>query len=380
MRISTEQTRRLLPVGRGLLLAAPVLLVFTGLLMAADSVFASYVVQLFSLELPFDPSTLLAHTMITGIVAWLYAGGALTALSRGGSHSGFDTATTQLNRMLDALFGAPQPAAVLPSEGDTQPLPTIRRPLLGIGCVEALTVLLAVDLLFGGFIVVQAAYFFGGLDTLARSGMTYAEYARRGFFELVAVACLALGLLWLLALLARRDWRWQRRAFNAASALLILLVLGLLASAFQRMSLYEQAYGYTRLRLYTHSFMVWLAVVLGLFLLALLRDRPRIFSFGSFVAALLYLAALNLANPDALIVRENVARYQTSGKLDLSYLTGLSADAMPALAQALPQLSEPERSEAASTLMAQREALAAALEAQGWPAWSLARARAISHK
>jgi hypothetical protein len=126
--------------------------------------------------------------------------------------------------------------------------------------------------------------------------------------------------------------------------------------------------------------MVWLAVVLGLFLLALLRDRPRIFSFGSFVAALLYLAALNLANPDALIVRENVARYQTSGKLDLSYLTGLSADAMPALAQALPQLNEPERSEAASTLTAQREALVTALEAQGWPAWSLARARAIGHK
>src|SRR5215470_6482264 len=70
--ITAEQTRRLVPVGRGLMLAAPVVTVFTGLLMAADSVFASYMIQAFSLELPFDPSTILAHTMIAGIVAWLY--------------------------------------------------------------------------------------------------------------------------------------------------------------------------------------------------------------------------------------------------------------------------------------------------------------------
>jgi len=80
VRITTEQTRRLVPVGRGLMLAAPVLIVFTGLLMAADSVFASYVIQAFCLELPFDPSVILAHATIAGIVAWLYAG-ALTALS-----------------------------------------------------------------------------------------------------------------------------------------------------------------------------------------------------------------------------------------------------------------------------------------------------------
>ncbi|MFL5803253.1 MAG: DUF4153 domain-containing protein [Roseiflexaceae bacterium] len=81
VRITTEQTRRLVPVGRGLALAAPVLIVFTGLLMAADSVFVSYVIQAFSLELPFDPSVILAHATIAGIVAWLYAGGALTVLS-----------------------------------------------------------------------------------------------------------------------------------------------------------------------------------------------------------------------------------------------------------------------------------------------------------
>jgi hypothetical protein len=377
IQITSDQTRRLIPVGRGLALAAPVLTVFTGLLMAADSVFASYVFQVVSLRLPFDPSVLLAHTAIAGTVAWFYAGGALAALHSGEQPAFLDQAGAYADRLLGGGWGAPQPAGALPAEGDTQPLPIVRRPLLGLGCAEALTVLLAVDVLFGSFMLIQAAYFFGGLDTLDRTGMTYAHYARRGFFELVAVACLTLGLLWGLALVTRRERIWQRRAFNASSTAMIVLVLGLLSSAFQRMLLYEQAYGYTRLRLYTHSFMAWLAIVLVLFLLALLRDRPRTFTFGGFVAALAYLAVLNLANPDALIVGENIARYQASGKLDAEYLAGLSADATPALVAALPTLDTASRATIAAALAQQRETLIAAADEQGWPAWSLPRALAI---
>jgi hypothetical protein len=378
IRIDGEQTRRLVPVGRGLALAVPVVTVFTGLLMAADSVFASYVLQITTLRLPFDPSLLLAHLAIAGATAWLYAGGALTALASGDRAALLDRASGYADRLFGGGWGARQPAGELPAEGDTRPLPELRRPLLTLGWVEALTVLVAVDVLFGSFMLIQAAYFFGGLDTLDRTGMTYSHYARRGFFELVAVVCLALALLWGLALLVRRERIWQRQAFNGACAALIGLTFGMLASAFQRMWLYEQAYGYTRLRLYTHSFMIWLALVLALFLLALLRDRPRLFMFGGFVSALAYLAVLNLANPDALIVRENLARYQASGKLDAYYLTGLSADATPDLVAALPTLDEASRATIAETLVWQREALTTAEAGQGWPSWSLPRARALA--
>src|SRR5581483_22778 len=128
----------------------------------------------------------------------------------------------------------------LPAEGDTQRLRPPRRPPIALGAVETLTVLVAVDLLFGSFMAIQGAYFFGGLDSLARTGMTYSEYARRGFFELLAVACLALTMLCAFAGVTRRDEAWQRRAFDAACAAMIALVLELLASAFQRMLLYEQ--------------------------------------------------------------------------------------------------------------------------------------------
>jgi hypothetical protein len=375
IRIDAQQTRRLVPVGRGLVLALPVVTVFAGLLMAADSVFASYVLQMTTLRLPFDPSLMLAHLAIAGTTAWLYAGGALTALASGDSTL-LDQAGRYAGRLFGGGWGARQPAGELPAEGDTRPLPELRRPLLALGWVEAMTVLVAVDALFGSFMLIQAAYFFGGLDTLDRTGMTYSHYARRGFFELVAVACLALALLWGLALLARRERPWQRRGFNIACAVLIALTFGMLASAFQRMLLYEQAYGYTYLRLYTHSFMIWLALVLGLFLVALLRDRPRLFTFGSFVSALAYVAVLNLANPDALIVRENLARYQASGKLDAVYLAGLSADATPALVAALPTLDDTARATIAQALAWQRDALTTTEAGQGWPSWSLPRARA----
>jgi hypothetical protein len=380
IRIERAQTRRMLPVGRGLVLATPVVVCFTALLMAADSVFASYVTQLISLELPFDVPTLIGHTMLAGMIGWGCCGGLLAALASDRRSPFAQAFETILGGLAGLVYAAPARAAAeeLPSEGATQRLELPKRPPLSLGWVEALTILTAVDLLFGSFIAIQSAYFFGGLDTLARTGMTFAEYARRGFFELLAVACLALGMLCALAVATRRETCGQRRGFNAASAALIALVLGLLASAFQRMMLYEQAYGYTQLRLYTQAFMIWLVVVLGLFLLGLLRERPRVFVLGSFVAALVSLALLNVANPDAMIVRENVARYQDDGRIDVDYLSTLSADATPDLVAALGRLDSNARAAIVSALGYQQQRLIEAAAEQGWPSWQLGRARAMA--
>jgi hypothetical protein len=380
VRFEREQTRRLLPVARGLLLATPVVVVFTALLMAADSVFASYITQLFSLELPFDVAALIGHLILTGLIGWGCCGGLLAALAsdtRSPFAQAFETIFTGLAGLVYAAPARPA-AEEFPSEGATQRLELPKRPPLSLGWVEALTILLAVDLLFGSFIAIQSAYFFGGLSTLDRTGMTFAEYARRGFFELLAVVCLSLGLLCALAVATRRETRGQRRGFNAASAALIALVLGLLASAFQRMLLYEQAYGYTQLRLYTQGFMIWLVVVLGLFLLGLLRDKPRVFVLGSFSAALVGLALLNIANPDAMIVRENVARYQADGKIDAYYLSELSADATPELVASLELLDNNTRMTIEPELKYQHQLLVAAAGEQGWPSWQLGRARAVA--
>ncbi|NTV62288.1 MAG: DUF4173 domain-containing protein, partial [Oscillochloris sp.] len=336
--------RNIAPVLRGALIAAPLLLIFGVLFAAADSIFASYVDQLLSLQLPFDVATAVAHSLFVGCFTLLVAGGVLVALSDG--------------------LRAP---ATLPAEGDTERLDRNALAWRFLGSTEALTVLTLLDLLFGGFMLIQGAYLFGGHDSLARTGMTYADYARRGFFELLSVAFLALGLLCVLALITRRESARRRRLFNVANGVLVLLVLGVLASAFQRMWLYELAYGFTRLRIYTHSFMIWLALVLLLFMLALVRSYPRIFTSGVFASALVYLTILNIISPDALIVRVNMARYQAnptaldtepndtlfrsySQEVDLYYLLTLSSDATPDLVAALPQLNPTQQAFALTQL------------------------------
>jgi hypothetical protein len=350
------EVRRAMPVLRGLLLAAPVLLCFGALLASADRVFASYVGQLFRFELPFSFSSLVWHSTLALIAAWFCAGGLHAAL------------------LSDP---APLPVSSLPAEGDTQRLQSDEQPWRVLGWVEALTVLVLVDLLFGTFMLIQGAYFFGGMDTLDRTGMTFADYARRGFFELLTVACLTLGLLWCLALVIKRVTGGRQRAFNTAAVVMVVLVVGILASAFQRMLLYEQAYGFTELRLFTHTFMIWLALILVLSIVTLLRDQPGRFVSVGLISALVYLALLNLANPEALIVQANLARYQQTGKLDPDYLASLSADATPDLARSLGGLKPDDQEILRSALNLRRTSTIEAMDTYGWPAWQLARWRAL---
>ncbi|HEY0603725.1 MAG TPA: DUF4173 domain-containing protein, partial [Herpetosiphonaceae bacterium] len=363
--IPARPSRRLMPIARGLLLALPVVGCFGGLLMSADSVFASYVWEI--TELPFswtvDVMRWIGHAFFALGVAYVCAGGALAALATG------PTAP------VPHLTTGDQQALALPAEGDTQRL-TLPRRLLGF--TEALMVLLAVDVLFGSFMLIQVTYFFGGINTLDRTGMTYADYARRGFFELLIVTCLALALVGALAYVTRRIERWKQQAFNASSTVLIALMLGMLASAFQRMMLYEEAYGFTRLRLYTHSFMIWLAIVLPIFLIALYLNRARVFLLGTTATAIMYLALLNIVNTDALIVKENIARYQQSGRLDSFYLSQLSFDATPALVTSLDAVRGDKQRYLNEHLIRQYHSLEQMSQTQGWPSWHIGRAQSLS--
>nr|WP_083778511.1 DUF4173 domain-containing protein [Oscillochloris trichoides] len=364
--------QRLFPVLRGLLLALPVLLVFAALLSAADQIFATYLAQILTLQLPFPPEVMFQHSVFILFVACLVAGIILTALA-------------------DGMQATPS----LPAEGDTERLDRAGlMQLRFLGNTEALTILFLVNLLFAVFMLVQAAYLFGGLDTLAQSGLTYAEYARRGFFELLLVAFLTLGMLCFLAVTTRDESHVRRMLFRLANVLLVLLVLGILASAFQRMWLYELAYGFTRLRIYTHSFMILLAVIFLLFSVALVLIRPRIFVLGTVAAMLVYLTILNVVSPDTIIVRENIARYQADPSsltlrgagsvavratpmVDLDYLLSLSPDAMPALAQALPTFASPERAQLAQELAEYEQRLEVEYRLAGWQGWNVGRLRAL---
>ncbi len=182
-------------------------------------------------------------------------------------------------------------------------------------------------------------------------GLTYAEYARRGFIELVMVAALVLPLLLALHWLLRKENPRHARIFSMLAGTQILLLFVIMASAVQRMRLYTEQFGLTEQRLYACAFMAWLAVVFVWFAATVLRGRRERFAFGAMLAGFLLIAALHAANPDSLIARTNLARGAEGKRFDVRYVSGLSADAVPDLVAYLPKLNQENGRILAATIL-----------------------------
>ena len=306
--------RLLLRLGTGLLVALPVLALFTFLLSSADTIFAKYVNDLFELKVFNNLPDLLWQLAVILVVAWFCAGTFYFALGRKtGSEVG--NARTDLPGLL-ALHHK-------------------------LGFVEGATALFLVNLLFVFFAWVQFTYLFSDAAASRVNYALYRDYVRRGFGELLIATVLTLVLILGMRWMTRHQTKGQAGIFNALSTLMIGLALVMLVSSFQRMVVWENVeyYIHTDTRLYVRAFMLWLGLTFG-WLAFTLWWRPERFAIGVFVAILGFVVTVNLMNPDADIAEYNLARY---GKaidnrgLAVRYLSNLSADAVPILAAALTQ-------------------------------------------
>ena len=328
-------------VALGALLAVPLLLVFGALFTGADAVFANVVSNAFAVNVP----QLVSHMF--QIAFWA----ALT-----GGYLRF------------ALLGRPTAAAATTGGGGTGEVV----PALGI--VPVATALGLIDLLFLLFVVVQARYFFGGTTLIEQTtGLTYAEYARRGFFELVTASGLVLPTLLGADWLLRGASPDHRRTFRQLAGLLLGLLAVVVASALERMRLYVAAFGLTEIRLYATAFMGYLVVLFAWFAWTVLRERRKQFAFGALLQGFAVLAGLHLLNPDAYIVRQNLAHPGSERPFDVMYAARLSADAVPVLLAALPTLESPETRCTGARLLLGRWRAAAP---DDWRSWNWGRARA----
>jgi hypothetical protein len=197
---------------------------------------------------------------------------------------------------------------------------------------EWLAPVIVVDAVFAAFLVAQATVIFGGHDYLERTtGLTYAEYVHEGFGQLTVATALTLLVIWAAARKAPLRTPADRLRLRVALGLLCAQTLVVVASALYRMHVYQEAYGFTELRLLVDVFEGWL----GLLVLAVMAAGvtlkagwlPR-FALLSGAGLVLALAAIN---PDAWIAQRNVDRYSETGDLDWTYLQGLSDDAVPVL-------------------------------------------------
>ncbi|MFL6014428.1 MAG: DUF4173 domain-containing protein, partial [Gaiellaceae bacterium] len=321
---------RVAGVARGLALGLPFLLLFGVLFAAADAVFENLLVSV----VPSVPGTWWLDVLVVVGVAWTSAGLLRDLLA---------------NREADRLMS---PRATSPR----------------IGATEVAVALGAVNLLFLAFVLVQLRFLFGGRELVEqRVGLTYADYARHGFFELVAVAVLVLPLI-LGADAVADGTRRRLRLVRGLALTLIALVGVVIASALQRLWLYQEQFGLTELRVYATGVVLWLAVVFVWLAVTVLRDRRHLFATGAVTLGFAATLCLNVLDPDALIARTNVTRPQA----DVSYLASLSDDAVPALVARLPQLDPALRRPLARALLERSTAH------ESWLSWNLSRNRAAS--
>jgi len=341
---------RFAPLLRGLLIALPLLVIFAALFAAADAVFSRGLSDVLAIQVPLGELPI--RLVLAALVAWI-AAGLLVAVVR-------------------EVF--PPEARSLGAAAATTALPLPR-----LGVTEAVVVLAAVDVLFAVFVGLQVTYLFGGRDTLAATGLTYSDYARRGFFELIAVGFLAGGLIAALEIVVAA----RSRAYLASAAALTSLALVVLASATLRMKLYQDAYGWTELRLYAYAAIAWLGLGAIATVALLAAGRMRWLAHVLGILAVVVALAVNAVGPQGFVAGQDLARaidpslVAPGGEtgLDARYLGTLGDDAVPVMIQAVPYVSGLDRSFLEAQIRGRAHALAAP-EVTAWPAWNLARERA----
>jgi len=202
--------------------------------------------------------------------------------------------------------------------------------------------LASINILYVLFAVIQVAYLTGAFRFILPEGVTYAEYARNGFFELAGITPLNV----LLILLAVKGTGRSGAAGLLLRVQSLLLIAGSFVqwcSAMFRMQMYIQVYDLTLLRFFVSAFMILMAVVLVL--LAVKEFRPSFAFFkAAALAALLSLVILNAVDADSRIARFNIERAvaDPAGSFDLEYFKELSPDVLLEMQDCSPRF-DPQR-------------------------------------
>lgn len=311
---------------RGFLLLLPLLCIFVILFASADAVFDRYSSAMFT----WLNDDLLTHMFRLGVFIWVI--------------SGLMKVLCHIN--LKPIY-----------------LPTF--PVIP-GKLEITIVLGGLAALFSIFVILQLSYLFGGEASLQALGISAAEYARRGFFELLTVVGLILSVLLYMA----RTGDGQAR-FKLLSIILILCILIIQVSAAQRLLLYIEYFGLTLNRVLASIVMLWLCLVTLCFSFTVVRGKPQGFVYTSISAGLVALLAFALLNPAALVTRTNIDfSIRQDQELDTMYLLSLGADAVPDMLEKMDQLPAASACRLATALLHQH------YQTKGWRQFNLSHYKA----
>jgi len=382
----TGWRKHVFSVFRSVLIATPLILIFGALFMAADAVYDGWVRRMLNV----DFATIFSHGALFGVFAWLTAG-YFRGVMFGGTGPNVATTLSIIDIAVERtdeskvdqfrvesgeypvvlpnnktvvehinISDAPNPPAENQDAGSEPAQPDATTtdkktawswadldnslvPGFTLGTIEVGVVIGLLNLLFLSFVIFQVPYLFGGMELVQNTpDFKLADYARRGFGELVAVSALVLPILLASHWLIKKEDPFTEKLFRVLAGIQIALLFVIMASAVQRIVLLtgNLGYGLTTVRLYPLIVMTWLAVVFVWFGATVLRGARSHFAWGALWSAFLILGATHMLNPDEFIVKHNLALMREGREFDAGYNSSLSDDALPALVDGFAELSE----------------------------------------
>ncbi len=378
---------------RGAAIAAPLILIFGGLFVAADAAYQGLVQRVFNIA----PEVVFTHVLLFTIFTWMSAGYLSGVLFKPNANDEGDPPTVEVqaneSKFANVRAESGEYPVTLPNHlsvtehinitdppnteaetgaGGSVPLEAedpitgrtssenktrwswanfdngVLPPAFTLGTVEVGVILGLMNLLFLSFCIVQVPYLFGGMELVQNTpDFKLAEYARRGFGELVAVSALVLPTLLIGHWLIRKENPFAGKLFRVLAGTQIILLFVIMASAVQRLVLLTGSLGYgmTTIRLYPMIFMTWLAIVFVWFGVTVLRGARQQFAWGALWSAFLILGATHVLNPDAFIIKTNIALMERGREFDAKYNASLSDDALPVLMDSFADLKSDDQKE-----------------------------------
>lgn len=289
------------PVLRTAAVSLVLLVLFVGLFASGDALFGSWVSGIL-------PDIQIADSLVLRAFTWFMVGGTVLAA---------------------CYLGLNPPRVETVGLGQARAVQRTWEWLVPVAVVIAT---------FLGFLSAQAAALFGGHGYLRRTtGLTYAEYVHQGFAQLVVATLLTLLTIAITVRKAPSATRAQQQLVRLTLGVLCVLTLVVVGSALNRMALYQQAYGYTVLRVLVDAFELWLGLIVVMVMAGGLRWSWRWLPRAALATGAAFLLVIGLANPEAWVAQRNIERFEQTGRLDLDYLSSLGPDATATIIDGLPQ-------------------------------------------
>ncbi len=347
----TGWSKHLISVIRGLAIATPILLIFGALFMAADAVFEGLVQKTFNIKI----DEVVSHIFLVSAFSWLIAGYLRGSLVEGFNKEFKDnlSVTPKTDEIKPQTLSVTEIKEDEPKAEEKPPQETKKwswqnfdnsmfPKVFTLGAIELSIVLGLINLLFLSFVIVQIPYLFGGFELVQNTpDFKLADYARRGFGELVTVAALILPILLVSHWLLRKDSPINEKIYRVLAGMNIVLLFVIMTSAAQRIFILtgNLGYGLTTIRFYPMVVMIWLALIFVWFALTVLRGAREQFAWGALWLAIFVFGTLHVFNPDEYIVRTNIRLMQEGRTFDSRYNSNLSDDAIPVLLENLPTMN-----------------------------------------